>query len=150
MKDTANFRQLVNLAFDSDNKTNVKIPLEIPCHAYAMGIMCDYCIGDFLGTTVDSSTSDTEFLNILSDELCLMGLRLVDINYSDISNIVLKKRVIQITRMDTPCRDYHFYLFHPNGIFSQKFRHSEPLYSSKLELNYREYSLGIYSVERAL
>ena len=72
MKDTENLRQLVNLAFDSDNKNTIKIPLEIPCHAYAIGIMYDYCIGDFLGTTVDSSTSDIEFLNILSIVLAFL------------------------------------------------------------------------------
>lgn len=150
MKDTVNFRQLINLTLDSDNKTDVKIPLEIPCHSYAIGIMHDYCIGELLGTTVDSSTSDFEFLEILSKELRLIGLRLIDVNYSEISDLILKKRVIQITRMDTPCRDYHFYLFHRNGTFSHKYRYSEPLYSSKLELNRCEYSLGIYSVERAL
>lgn len=150
MKNIENIRQHVNLTFGSDKTTDVNIPLEIPCHAYALGILHDYCIGDFIGKTVNSFTSDFEFLKILSKELNLMGLKLTDIDYDDIPNLITSKRIIQITRMNTPCRDYHFHLLHADGTFSQKYRYFEPTYSSKLELVRGEYSLGIFSVERVL
>lgn len=150
MKNIDIVRQHVNLTFGSDVNTDVNIPLEIPCHSYAMGILYDYCIGDFLEMTVDSLTTDFELLKILSDELHLIGLNLTEVDYSEIPNLVTHKRIIQITRMSTPCRDYHFYLFHPDGKFSQKYRHFEPEYSSQLELVRGEYSLGIFSVERVL
>lgn len=150
MKNNVNLRQLVNLTLGSNNKDIIEIPLEIPCHAYAIGIIYDYNIGDFLDSTVDSYTSDTDFLNILSKELELMHLRLIDVDYSMISEKILTKRIIQITRMETPCRDYHFYLFHSNGLISQKYRYEKPQYSSKIELCHGEYSLGMYSIEWAL
>lgn len=150
MKNIEIVRQHVNLAFGFNVNTDVNIPLGIPCHAYAMGILYDYCIGDFLEMTVDSLTPDFELLKILSDELNLIGLKLTEVDYSEIPNLIGIKRIIQITRMSTPCRDYHFYLFHPDGKFSEKYRYFKPKYSSQLELVRGEYSLGIFSVERVL
>lgn len=149
MKNSVDCRKHVNLSLGFDNNL-IEIPLEIPCHSYAMGIIYDYHIGEFIETLVDSYTSDTDFIDILSKELKLMNLAMLDIDYSKLSEIILTKRVIQITRMDTPCRDYHFYLYHPNGTISHKYRYSEPTYSSNLELVRGEYSLGIYSIEWAL
>lgn len=149
MKNITEYRQLVNLSLGFDSELT-EIPLDIPCHAYAIGFPYNYCIGDLLSATVDSNTSDVELIHILSKELQLLNLRLIDVDYSNISEIILTKRVIQITRMATPCRDYHFYLYHSDGTFSHKFRNSEPQYFSKIELIRGEYSLGIYSVELAL
>lgn len=141
-------RKLVNIKLGFDG---TEIPLELPCHAYALGIMYDYYIGDILGTVVNSYTADYEFLEILSKELSLFGLSLIDIEYSEIPNFIQQnKRIIQITRMDTPCRDYHFYLLHADGSFSNKYRLEKPAHSSKIEFMPREYSLGIFSVEQVL
>ena len=48
---------------------SISCPISLPCHAFALGIWQDYCIGDLIGTMVDSHVPDFELLEILEKEL---------------------------------------------------------------------------------
>ena len=135
----------VRLGTDS----TIAVPEVLPCHAYALGLMLDYEIGQLVRRPVNRNTSDFEFLNILSDELRILGCQLIESVYGEVSNPEQGKRVIQITRMQT-CGDYHFYLVHEDGSISQKYRYFAPVVSSKIELVSGEYSLGTYVVNWTL
>lgn len=124
------------------------VPIEIPCHAYALGIESNYFIGELIGEVVDAHTSDYEMLNILTRELSLLGLELTECFSNDIRSVIDKRRVVIITRLDNNCRDYHFSLVMPDGKISEKFRYEEPRSYQKKEYYSREYSLGMYIVKR--
>ncbi|HIU51328.1 MAG TPA: hypothetical protein IAB70_01685 [Candidatus Merdicola faecigallinarum] len=127
---------------------SISCPISLPCHAFALGIWQDYCIGDLIGTMVDSHVPDFELLEILEKELQLFDLSLTEVDYEDISNLCTANRVILITRMMTPCRDYHFYLFLPTGKVAHKLRNFLPTVSNRPELVRGEYVLGSYMVKR--
>lgn len=129
-----------------------EVPLELPCHSYALGINCDYELGELIGEKIDNNTSDYELIKVLSKELKFIGLNLTD-QVSQYRSIEGKTRVIWITRMyiekgDFICRDYHFRLYMQDGKISEKFRSYPPEICSS-ECIVGEYSIGVYSVEKA-
>ncbi len=126
-----------------------EIPIELPCHAYATGIVKDYELGELIGQRVCENTPDDELLEVFVKELKAIGLTVK--KHSQCRSIEGKTRVIWITRMyiegDFICRDYHFRLYMQDGSISEKFRSYPPQICNGLVRG--EYSLGVYCVEKA-
>lgn len=127
-------------------------PINIPCHAYAVGIPLDYEIGELLGIDpINSHSSDWDLLSVFKEELRItLKLSVEEFNYSAMKDLLAEeKHIIQITRMNTPCRDYHFYRYHSDTSISHKYRYFTPERVNCISYMREEYSLGFYVIGKA-